>query len=219
MLNKYEYKILDLKSLKSKVGPFPRNKKVIMCHGVFDIVHPGHIRHLSYAKSKADILIASITTDKHVKKGRYRPHVPENLRALNLAAFDMVDFVYIDNEEKPLNTIREIRPDYFAKGYEYDLSAKFRNEATFEEENELLISPTLSLPSCLNRYFDRNSFFFFLGGGGLNYINCFNEIKKKQQQQQKTKPIQSKERLLTTLLLCSELLVWGFSFFFPEIFL
>ena len=69
MLNNYEYKILDLKSLKSKVGPFPRNKKVIMCHGVFDIVHPGRIRHLSYAKSKADILIASITTDKHVKKG------------------------------------------------------------------------------------------------------------------------------------------------------
>ncbi len=137
MLKKYEYKILNLKSLKSKIGPFPRNKKVIMCHGVFDIVHPGHIRHLSYAKSKADILIASLTTDKHVKKGRYRPHVPENLRALNLAAFDMVDFVYIDNEEKPLNTIKNIKPDYFAKGYEYDLSAKFRNEATFEEENEL----------------------------------------------------------------------------------
>ena len=73
--------------------------------------------------------------------------------------------------------------------------------ATFEEENKLLISPTLSLPSCLNRYFDRNS---FLGGGGLNYINCFNEIKKQQQQQQKTKPIQNKERLLATLLLCSE---------------
>ena len=87
--------------------------------------------------------------------------------------------------------------------------------ATFEEENKLLISPTLSLPSCLNRYFDRNSFFF--RGGVKNYINCFNEIKKKQQQQ-KTKPIQNKERLLTTLLLCSELLVWGFSFFFPKYF-
>ena len=59
---------------------------------------------------------------------------------------------------------------------------------------------------------------YFLGGGGLNYINCFNEIKKKQQQQQQTKPIQNRERLLTTLLLCSELLVWGFSSFFPEIF-
>ena len=56
MLKNYDYKILDLVSLKSKVGPFPRNKKVIMCHGVFDIVHPGHIRHLSYTKSKADIL-------------------------------------------------------------------------------------------------------------------------------------------------------------------
>ena len=50
----------------------------------------------------------------------------------------MVDFVYIDNNEKPLNTIASLKPDFFAKGYEYDLSATSRNEATFEEENELM---------------------------------------------------------------------------------
>ena len=138
MLKNYDYKILDLVSLKSKVGDFPRNKKVIICHGVFDIVHPGHIRHLSYAKSKADILITSVTADKFVKKGRYRPHVPENLRALNLAAFDMVDFVLIDNNEKPLNTIASLKPDFFAKGYEYNLTSTSRNEATSEEESELM---------------------------------------------------------------------------------
>ena len=43
------------------IGPRPREKKVIMCHGMFDIVHPGHMRHLLYAKSKADLLIASLT--------------------------------------------------------------------------------------------------------------------------------------------------------------
>ena len=45
-----------------------------MCHGVFDVVHPGHLRHLIYAKSKADILIASLTADVHITKGQYRPH-------------------------------------------------------------------------------------------------------------------------------------------------
>ena len=47
----------------------PRKQKVIMCHGVFDVVHPGHVRHLLYAKSKADILVASLTADAHITKG------------------------------------------------------------------------------------------------------------------------------------------------------
>ena len=58
-----------------------------MCHGNFDVVHPGHVRHLSYAKSKADYLVVSITADRFIKKGHYRPYIPENIRAQNLAAF------------------------------------------------------------------------------------------------------------------------------------
>jgi len=53
---------------------------------------------MMYAKSKADILIASITADIHISKGAYRPHVPQDLRALNLAAFEMIDYVVIDSE-------------------------------------------------------------------------------------------------------------------------
>ena len=90
-----------------------------MCHGVFDVVHPGHIRHLLYAKSKADILVASITADTHISKGHYRPHVPQDLRALNLAAFEFVDYVLIDRNATPIRNIRQIQPDFFAKGYEY----------------------------------------------------------------------------------------------------
>jgi rfaE bifunctional protein kinase chain/domain len=90
-----------------------------MCHGVFDVVHPGHVRHLAYAKSKVDVLIASVTADKHIKKGTYRPHVPEKLRALNLAAFEMVDYVIIDENATPLENLKIIQPDFFAKGFEY----------------------------------------------------------------------------------------------------
>ncbi|MFZ1065803.1 MAG: ADP-heptose synthase, partial [Pseudolabrys sp.] len=55
---KYRHKIKSAKELRNILGPAPRPDKVIMCHGVFDIVHPGHVRHLLYAKSKASVLIA-----------------------------------------------------------------------------------------------------------------------------------------------------------------
>jgi rfaE bifunctional protein kinase chain/domain len=90
-----------------------------MCHGTFDLVHPGHVRHLLYAKNKADLLIASLTSDVHIAKGNYRPYVPQDLRAMNLAALEAVDFVIVDNDPTPLENIRAIQPDYFAKGYEY----------------------------------------------------------------------------------------------------
>jgi len=119
---KYRPKIKTVEELMEIIGPFPRDRKVIMCHGVFDVVHPGHVRHLVYAKTKADILVTTITTDKYIDKGIYRPHVPEQLRALNLAAFEMVDYVVIDNEAKPLKNLQQIQPDYFAKGFEYTAS-------------------------------------------------------------------------------------------------
>ncbi|MDA9990846.1 PfkB family carbohydrate kinase [Paracoccaceae bacterium] len=126
----YERKIFDVEKLKVTIGGFGRENKVILCHGVFDIVHPGHIRHLAYAKSKADILIVSITCDNWVDKGAYRPHVPQNLRALSLAALDMVDYVIIDDNEKPLENLYKLQPDYFAKGFEYSGQLP---EATEEE--------------------------------------------------------------------------------------
>ncbi len=101
------------------IGPRPRDRRVILCHGTFDIVHPGHIRHLMFAKSKADILVVTLTGDEHIQKANFRPFVPEQLRALNLAAFEMVDYVIIDPEPKPLRNLLIIQPDFYAKGYEY----------------------------------------------------------------------------------------------------
>ncbi len=115
----YRNKIKTVEELKKAIGPRPRKKRVIMCHGTFDIVHPGHIRHLMYAKSKADVLVTSLTSDKHIQKANFRPYVPEELRAMNLAVLDFVDYVVIDSEPKPLRNLGEIQPDYFAKGYEY----------------------------------------------------------------------------------------------------
>jgi rfaE bifunctional protein kinase chain/domain len=77
------------------------------------------------------VLIASITADRHITKGTHRPHVPQDLRAVNLAAFEMIDYVLIDANATPIENLKIIRPDYLAKGYEY--SANGPPPATTEE--------------------------------------------------------------------------------------
>ena len=135
-LSQYQHKIKSIDELLEIIGPFPREKKVVMCHGVFDVVHPGHMRHLMYAKQKADILIASLTADHHITKGNYRPHIPQAIRAANLSAFEMVDYVIIDKNSTPLENISILKPNFFAKGYEYSNKNKLRKT----EEEELLVS-------------------------------------------------------------------------------
>ena len=117
--NHFSKKIIALDDLIKILGKRPRKKKIILCHGNFDVVHPGHVRHLIYAKSKADLLIVSITADKYIQKGIYRPFVPESLRAQNLAAFEMVDYVILDQNKTSIRTLKNLKPDFYAKGFEY----------------------------------------------------------------------------------------------------
>ena len=115
-MKNYLSKIIKAEQIVKLEGKFPRQKnKLSMCHGVFDLVHPGHIRHLSYAKSMCDKLIVSITSDIHVTKAELRPYVPEKLRAENLAALEFVDYVIIDENETPSLNLKKIKPDYFVK--------------------------------------------------------------------------------------------------------
>lgn len=142
----YERKIKTPQQLRKILGPLPRKKKAIMCHGTFDLVHPGHIRHLIYAKSKADILITSLTSDMHIQKANFRPFVPQDLRAMNLAALEVVDYVVIDDNPTPIENLKIIRPDYFAKGYEYNkggLHPKTKEEKDALESygGEILFTP------------------------------------------------------------------------------
>ena len=80
---RYNHKIKNLDEITKILETYPRKDKVIMCHGVFDVVHPGHVRHLAYAKSKAKILIVSITADIHIKKAKYRPQY-QNLECFEI---------------------------------------------------------------------------------------------------------------------------------------
>lgn len=116
----FAHKIKTVEEVRKLIGDRPRKKKVVMCHGTFDIVHPGHVRQLIYSKSKGDILVVSVTIDKYVVKDPgLRPYVPQELRALNLAAFEIVDYVIIDANPTPIENILKLQPDYFVKGFEY----------------------------------------------------------------------------------------------------
>lgn len=136
LLKLYGHKLKTPDDLKNLIGPLPREKKVVMCHGVFDVIHPGHLRHLLYAKSKADVLVVSLTADIHIVKGKYRPHVPQQLRAANMAAYEFVDYVIVDKNSTPLENISIIQPDFFGKGYEYTKEGK-PHPRTQEEINTL----------------------------------------------------------------------------------
>ncbi|MFL6499129.1 MAG: PfkB family carbohydrate kinase [Candidatus Udaeobacter sp.] len=144
--NTFRRKIKTREQLREAIGPRPRVNKVIMCHGTFDLVHPGHIRHLMYAKDHADLLVASLTSDSHINKANFRPFVPQDLRAMNLAALECVDYVIIDDNETPIENLKLIQPDFFAKGYEYSeqgIHPKTREEMAVIESygGELLFTP------------------------------------------------------------------------------
>ncbi|MFH1884618.1 MAG: PfkB family carbohydrate kinase [Planctomycetota bacterium] len=129
----YKNKIKTQEELAAELGCFRENKTVVMCQGCFDIVHPGHIRYLTFAKSKGDILIVSITSDDKVRKGHDRPYIPEELRAENLAALEFVDYVIIDDHLTPIEYIKKLKPDIFVKGSEYAGSRPDAGEKTAEE--------------------------------------------------------------------------------------
>ncbi|RDV03158.1 PfkB family carbohydrate kinase [Undibacter mobilis] len=133
----FKRKIKDAAEVAGLIGARPANgapraEAVVMCHGTFDLVHPGHIRHLLYAKSKGDVLVVSLTCDAHITKANHRPYVPEDLRAMNLAALEMVDYVIIDRQPTPIANIAIVCPDYFVKGYEYQAGSL--NPKTYEEK-------------------------------------------------------------------------------------
>lgn len=97
-----------------------RGLTVAQCHGCFDLVHPGHIRHLKEAAEQADLLLVSITTDASVGKGDGRPLFPEHLRAENLAALSFVDAVCVNTEPTAEGLLARTKPSVYVKGREYE---------------------------------------------------------------------------------------------------
>ena len=98
-------------------------KTVVQCHGCFDIVHPGHIRYLRFARAQGDALIVSVSADDVVGKGADRPYITESLRLENLAALESVDYVCLSHDSWAGPVLEQLRPDVYVKGKEYERNA------------------------------------------------------------------------------------------------
>jgi len=106
-----------IKSLSSKYKK--NNKKVALAHGVFDVVHLGHLDYFKETKELADVLIVSVTADKYVDKGLNKPFFNEKDRAYFLTSLEMVDHVIINHHSDSYDLINLIKPNFYVKGPDY----------------------------------------------------------------------------------------------------
>ena len=128
-------KIFTINELQKKLSSKQFNKKkIILCHGVFDLLHIGHIKHFQEAKKLGDILIVTITPDKFVKKGPNRPVFNSNLRIEALAALEYIDYLAVNKWENAIQTINLLKPDIYCKGPDYKNKAKDLTKKIYEEE-------------------------------------------------------------------------------------
>jgi rfaE bifunctional protein kinase chain/domain/rfaE bifunctional protein nucleotidyltransferase chain/domain len=98
-------------------------QKVMHCHGVFDLLHIGHIRHFEEAKRSGDILVVTLTSDRYVNKGPHRPAFSQELRAEAIAALSCVDYVAINDSPMAIDLIKLLRPNFYVKGSDYKNAA------------------------------------------------------------------------------------------------
>ena len=100
-------------------------KKIVFTNGVFDLLHPGHVRYLQDARREGDALIVGVNSDRSVRaiKGPTRPLNPEHERAEVLAALACVDAVVVFDEDDPHQIISRLQPDVLAKGADWKLEA------------------------------------------------------------------------------------------------
>jgi len=157
-------KILKLNDLAEKLTELRKqNKKLVYCHGCFDLMHPGHIKYFQSAKKMGDVLIVTISPNKYVDKGPGRPVFNETLRAESIAALECVDFVAINEWPTAVETLRLLRPNYYVKGQEFekleDKTGKIQQEYEVVQEigaemkftQEIVFSST----ELLNNYFNK----------------------------------------------------------------
>ena len=131
-------KIICFDDLLRNIRALQKKKKIVVqSHGVFDIIHPGVIQHLTLAKAQGDILIVTVIKDKDVKAGPGRPIFNEQLRMESVASLEQVDFVTLVDEDEPFGCVRSIKPDIFAKGKAFKDRDQAVHGKIFAREKEL----------------------------------------------------------------------------------
>lgn len=165
-------KILLLDDLIEKVNALKvEGKTVVQSHGVFDLIHPGIIKHINEAKAQGDILIVTVIKDKDVRKGPGRPIFNEKLRAETIASLRQVDYVSVVNDETPFECVKRIKPDILAKGQTYKERDHKIHEKIFHEEKELYFGKS--------RIYETGGFSFSSSQIINNFLDIYPEETKK----------------------------------------
>lgn len=135
-------KIVSKEEFKTDIRPKLKKegKKIALCHGVFDLVHPGHIIHLEQAKEMADVLVVSITAARYVRKGPGRPYFDDEMRMKVLSALECVDYVMLSEGYTVDDIVENVEPDLYVKGQEYqkagdDITGKITEERELVEKH------------------------------------------------------------------------------------
>lgn len=132
---KVRKKIQTPETLSSIIeGLKKKGKRIVQCHGVFDIVHLGHIRHFNQAKKEGDVLVVTTTSDQFVKRGPGRPFFKQDFRTEMLASLDVTDYVCVVDAPTATNFIKLLRPDVYVKGSEYRQKDQDVTGKIYEEE-------------------------------------------------------------------------------------
>jgi len=118
-------KIRTLSSLRTVLRRARRGKRVVFTNGVFDLLHPGHVRLLAAARALGDLLVVGMNTDASVRrlKGPERPFIGQKDRAIMLAALESVDYVVMFAQDTPARLIAAVQPDILVKGGDWSADA------------------------------------------------------------------------------------------------
>jgi len=163
-----------VRSNSSKIVPFAEapslfaalrseGKRIVQCHGTFDLVHPGHIYHLEEARQLGDVLVVTVTAEKYVNKGPNRPYFNDALRSKTLAALACVDYVVLIPHAAAIEAIECVRPSIYCKGLEYadpekDVTGNIRDDLRAVEacggEVRYIGSVVFSSTKLINTHFD-----------------------------------------------------------------
>ena len=212
MINK---KIYSLKSLSKIIQDLKKkSKKIVHCHGVFDLLHVGHIKHLNKAKEKGDKLVVTITPDKYINKGPGRPVFNQVLRSEALAAIDVVDYVAINETPTAVHPIKILKPNIYCKGKDYknfedDITGEIKNELKTLKEIKGNIFFTEELTFSSSRIINRSTDFFSERQKKIIKKICkktnFKKIKKKIESFKKLKILVVGEAIIDQYNFCEAL--------------
>ena len=135
-------RIVTKEQFKEEIRPKIKaeHKAVALCHGVFDLLHPGHIIHFEQAKKMGDILVVSVTAAQYVRKGPGRPYFSDEMRLKVLSSIQYIDYVILSEGYTVDDIIEAVEPDAYVKGDEYakdedDITGKIREERELVEKH------------------------------------------------------------------------------------